>query len=270
MKWTERQKLRIGGEEKDVPWWVNDKLKLANFCKENDLPTPNIDVVWEHPDQIDLSSFGENFVLKPSVLHSARGVMVLKRLPDGKFYDGLTQRELTQETIIKEQTKHFEDCKYKSNYRIFIEEKVAGDDEVGGAVPLDYKIYCFYGVPRMVFQFNRNHKPKRAAWFDGQFRPIRMRENIRSDWKFIHHGVHILPREWEKMLEIASRASKLVKTPFISVDMFSSKRGPLIGELTPAPGGPFYGDMYKFSEEFDTDLGREWAAALERMKGDVK
>nr|WP_198046778.1 ATP-grasp fold amidoligase family protein [Cupriavidus taiwanensis] len=266
MKWTAWQKLRVTGEEKDVPWWVNDKLKLADFCRANDLPSPKIEAVWEHPSQVDLSTMGEAFVLKPSVMHSARGVMVIKRAENGTFYDSLSDRSLTQEQIITEQTAIFESCKFKSNYRIFVEEKVVGDDSIG-EIPLDYKIYCFYGVPRMVFQFNRNHKPKRAAWFDGEFRPLRLSECIRSNWKHINHGVHVLPREWKKMLEIASRASSLVKTPFMSVDMFSAKSGPMIGEFTPAPGGPYYGDMYKFTEEFDLDLGDAWADALKRLKG---
>lgn len=267
MKWTEWQKNRVTGQEVNVPWWVNDKLKLASFCKDNGLPTPKIEAIWDHPRDIDLSSFGESFVLKPSVLHSARGVMVLQKTGEDRFHDSLTQRDLTQEAIIKEQTEYHEECKFKGTYKIFVEEKVVSEDAIGGPIPLDYKIYCFYGIPKMVFQFNRNHKPKRAAWFDGEFRPLRLSECIRSDWKHIHHGVHILPSKWNEMLEIAAKASKLVNTPFMSVDMFSSNNGPLIGEFTPAPGGPYYGEMYKFTEEFDQEMGQAWADALERLKG---
>lgn len=265
MKWTEYQNLRITGAEKDVPWWTNDKVKLNSFCQKHDLPTPKISVVWKHPREIDLSVTDREFVLKPSVLHSTKGVMVLKNAGNGVFRESLSGKELTQEDIITLQTAAYDDCKFKSAYRIFIEEKVVGDDNVG-EIPLDYKIYTFYGIPMMVFQFNRNASPKRAAWFDGEFRPLRVRECIRSDWQVINHGVHILPRDWQNMLEIASRASILVKSPFISVDMFSSDRGAVIGELTPAPGAPFYGKMYKFTEEFDTILGESWEAALERMK----
>ncbi|MBL5978356.1 hypothetical protein JAO85_13785 [Comamonas sp. NyZ500] len=265
MKWTEYTKLRVDGQEKNVPWWTNDKIKLHNFCKEHGLPTPDISAIWKHPSEIDLSNAPKEFVLKPSVLHSAKGVMVLKRTDDGKFHEAFSDKALTQDDIIRIQTKAYDECKFKSAYKIFIEEKVKGDDHVGD-IPLDYKIYTFYGVPMMVWQFNRNQKPKRAAWFDGNFRPLRMRECIRSEWKLLHHGVHVLPRDWENMLAIASKASILVDSPFISVDMFSSTRGALIGEFTPAPGGPFYGDMYKFTEEFDTTMGKAWEDALERMK----
>lgn len=265
MKWTEYQRLRVTGAEKDVPWWTNDKIRLNVFCQEHNLPTPKMSAVWKHPKEIDLSLADEEFVLKPSVLHSAKGVMVLKRVGDGMFYESFSGKELTQEDIVRVQTAAYDGCKFKSAYRIFIEEKIRGDDDVG-EIPLDYKIYTFYGEPMMVFQFNRNASPKRAAWFDGDFRPLRLRECIRSDWQVINHGVHILPRDWQNMLEIASRASILVKSPFISVDMFSSDRGAMIGEFTPAPGAPFYGKMYKFTEEFDSLLGGAWEAASKRMK----
>ncbi len=49
--------------------------------------------------------------------------------------------------------------------------------------------------------------------------------------------------------------------------MFSSSSGggAVIGELTPAPGGPYYGDMYKFTESFDLELGQEWETALTKI-----
>ena len=69
------------------------------------------------------------------------------------------------------------------------------------------------------------------------------------------------------MLDVASKISIIINSPFISVDMFSSSSGggAVIGELTPAPGGPYYGDMYKFTESFDLELGQEWETALTKI-----
>lgn len=266
LKWTEYQGLRVSGkEETNVAWWVNDKIKLNKFLETNGLPTPKIFNIWKKPEDISLDSVEEKcFVLKPSNMHSSAGVMVLQRIEGNRFFDSLSNKSLSEEQIIDEQKKVYEKCNFKGSYNIFVEEKVTSPIEQGD-IPLDYKFFCFYGKPLMVFQFNRNTKPKQAAWFDGDFNPLDLEDCIISDWKMIELGTNILPMEHQNMLEIAARTSLLVESPFMSVDMYSSLRGPLVGELTPAPGGPFYGDMYKFTSEFDKELGIEWEKAVERM-----
>ncbi len=54
LKWTEYQKLRVTGQENNVPWWTNDKLRLSKFLQENQLPTPKIYNVWNRPNEVDL------------------------------------------------------------------------------------------------------------------------------------------------------------------------------------------------------------------------
>ena len=266
LKWTEYQGLRVSGkEETNVAWWVNDKIRLNNFLEKNEIPTPKIFNIWKNPEDILLDSIQEEyFVLKPSNMHSSAGVMVLQRTEENRFFDSLSNKYLSEEQIIDEQKKVYEKCNFKGSYNIFVEERVTslrGQENI----PLDYKFFCFYGKPLMVFQFNRNTKPKQAAWFDGDFNPLNLEKCIISDWKMIELGNNVLPTDYQNMLEIAARTSLLVESPFMSVDMYSSLRGPLVGELTPAPGGPFYGDMYKFTSEFDSDLGREWEKAVKRM-----
>mgnify|MGYP001167134534 FL=1 len=72
-----------------------------------------------------------------------------------------------------------------------------------------------------------------------------------------------------EMLSIAARLSSLLKTPFISVDMYESTRGPVVGELTPAPGGPYYKKMYEFSQNYDIELGKAWERAEQRISAEL-
>ena len=268
LKWTEYQKLRVTGQENNVPWWTNDKLRLSKFLQENQLPTPKIYNVWNRPNEVDLFNVPtKEFVLKPSVMHSAMGVMVLKKYEDSElFFDSLSNKDLSIEDIIKIQETQYEKCKFKGSYKIFMEEKINSAEEVGD-IPFDYKIYCFYGIPKMICQINRNVKPPEVAFFDGEFRPLNLNKCIISNWKLINEGKHILPLNWQYMLDVASKISIIINSPFISVDMFSSSSGggAVIGELTPAPGGPYYGDMYKFTESFDLELGQEWETALTKI-----
>lgn len=266
--WWEYQNARVSGVEKNVPWWVNDKLKLHKFLVDNNIPTPNLYEVWKQPEEIELNSLPTEFVLKPSVMHSAAGVCVFRKVAENKFHDQLRQRTMSIEGIIKEQKEIYNKCKFKSAYRIFAEEKIYDSQLPKEKIPLDYKVFCFYGIPKMVFQFDRNVTPKAAAWFDGGFDELDM-NNIQSDWKFISKGVAILPIHHMEMLSIAARVSSLLKTPFISVDMYESTRGPVVGELTPAPGGPYYKKMYEFSQNYDIELGKAWERAEQRISAEL-
>lgn len=268
LTWTDMQKKRLQGAEENVPWWVNDKLRLHKFCADAELPMPKIYATWNHPGDIDLASAPDQFVLKPSVMHSAWGVMVLERLPGtGEFRESLSGRVLSAETIIKEQIAVYERCKYKGSYKIFTEERVT-DETLDGGVPYDYKVFCYYDRAMMVQQINRNVSPKQFAWFDGDFEPLVAADHIESDWTQIEAGPHVKPHEWARMLEVAVAATRLLKTPFMSVDMFNSNRGPLIGELTPAPGGPYYGDWYRFTPEYNQELGEAWLRAQTELERD--
>jgi len=60
------------------------------------------------------------------------------------------------------------------------------------------------------------------------------------------------------MLHLASSVSIASQTPYVSVDCFSTTNGPLVGELTFASGGPYFGGMYVFKSEWDEFLGSLW------------
>lgn len=265
LTWTEWQKRRLSGEEQSIPWWVNDKLKLSQFCAESGLPSPDILFVWDDPSDISLVDAPDVFVLKPSVMHSAWGVMVLNRTSEPDvFYESLSGRTLNDEQIKTEQSAVYERCKYKSEYKVFIEEKVVGQAPQQG-IPFDYKVYCFFDKPMLIQQIDRNFKPMRTVWFDGDFEPLNIDGRIESEWKAVNYGEHVRPTHWREMLTVASRATVILRTPFMSVDMYSSTRGPLIGEMTPAPGVPYYGEWYRFTPAFDAELGMAWALAERRI-----
>lgn len=264
LPWTKLVAQRVAGKETNVPWWVNDKFKLHEFCQKNGFPMPELKKVWTSPDQLDLTDAPSEFVLKPSVMHSAWGVMVLSRLDDGRFYESLSGRTLSRERIHVEQASVYEKCKYKGSYRLFIEEKVVSDN-VSAAIPFDYKVYCFHETVALVQQLDRNTQPTSMCFFDASFRTLELEGRIESDWRKYKLGEPTIPERWEELLEIASKVTSALSTPFMRVDMFSSKRGPLIGELTPAPGGAYYGETYRFTDAFDQWLGDKWAEAEERI-----
>ena len=262
--WLDRMRKRVAGLDGDLPWWVSDKLALNSFCETNDLPAPKIYKVWDNPDDITLHELPDEFVLKPNHMYSARGVMVLSRQSSSSYFDAMTKNSFSESDIRTLEKELFLKSGNKSSMRFFAEEKVQ-DEEAQFKIPLDYKIFVFYGKVLLVSQVNRNTEPKEFAWFDGDFDRLDLTGNISTNWVHIAPGQPVKPDSWQEMLQVAYRASKLLKTPFVTVDMYASTRGAILGELTLTPGGPFYGEMYKFAPELDRRLGDAWADAQFRI-----
>lgn len=262
--WTERITERLRHAETEVPWWVNDKVRLYNFCIANDLPMPQMYKKWRRPELMNLAVLPDEFVLKPSVMHSSWGVMVLSRMEQNKYFEALSSRVLTEDAIRREQISVFEKCKYKGSYNLFAEMRVSGPN-ADQPIPLDYKVFVFYDTVALIQQIDRNGKPNRMAWFDGEFRALELSGRVESDWSKVHLGEHRVPDAAKSMLEIAKHATVALKTPFMRVDMFSHDGVGLIGEMTPAPGGPYYKDWYEFTHSFDLELGHHWSDALEAI-----
>lgn len=259
--WTERIGERLRHVEKEVPWWVNDKVRLYNFCRAENLPMPEMYRKWRKPDMLQLEGLPDDFVLKPSVMHSSWGVMVLSRTgKQGEYFEALSGRTLTSESIRREQERVFDKCKYKGSYHLFAEERIAGES-TDRPIPLDYKIFTFFDRATLIQQIDRNSKPNRMAWFDGEFRKLALEGRVVSDWSKVQLGAHSVPDAAKEMVEIATRAAVALNTPFMRVDMFSRNGAPVIGEMTPAPGGPYYKDWYSFTEAFDAELGQDWHEA---------
>lgn len=264
-KWTDKIKARNAGEEKNAPWWVNDKLKLHKWAKENNLPMPEVYRTWDTPEELDLDNLPAKFVLKPSVMFSSWGVMLLELMPNGNYWESLKNRELSVEQIKKEQLQAYDRCKYKKAYRLMVEERI-DSPEAGQDIPLDYKAFSYFGEVHLVQQINRNHKPIRINFFDGNFNGLDLDSNIVTDWTGRQIDPLVKPQEWERLLQIAREVTVKLATPFMRVDMYVGDNGPIIGELTPSPGDAFYGNNYRFAESLDLFLGEQWVDAERRIE----
>lgn len=266
--WTARIGDRNSGKgpKENPAWWVNDKLKLHKFCRERGFPMPDLLHSWNHPDELRPSSLEKPLVLKPSVMLSTWGVMLLEPLGNGVWRESLRARELTFDQIVAEQLAAYERCKYKGSYKLMAEELIS-DEREGLSVPLDYKVWVFYDRAEQIQQISRNGSKAEYVFMDRNFEEIAP-DKILSDWSTIKKGVPLPPSRANEMVRIAENLTKALGTPFMRVDMYNGKAGPVIGELTPSPGDAFYGNNYTFSEEYNIELGEKWDHALQRMKSE--
>ena len=263
MGFLERLRLRGEGKERLVPWHLHDKLRFYEFCTTVGLPTPGLLRSHEHPSAIDLSGLPDQFVVKPAYESSSRGVMVLTRTRDG-YLERMRGRLVTAEEVRSAQQDVY-DASSKTLKWTMVEEKVSEAGEF--PIPRDFKAYCFQGEIAFIAELDRNGKRTSAAWYDGEFEPL-SEGAVETRSRYLDRKDHSRPAEWQEMLRLAQRASVVIPSPFVSIDMFASTRGPLIGEVTLVPGGFYFGEYFSPSAEMNTLAGDMWTRAITRLGRD--
>ncbi|MGO1182511.1 MAG: ATP-grasp fold amidoligase family protein [Micrococcaceae bacterium] len=259
--WHDYLRRRIEGDEPDVPWFVHDKLECANFCADHRLPFVRILRSFATPDDIDLSDLPSEFVVKPTQLHSAQGVMVLSECENG-FYEAFLDRVLTAEEVRFHQREFFGrpelNQPHLSGNRIIVEEKIHDAD--GFAIPRDFKAYTFGGQVELILMIDRNTSPHTVQWFDRDLRPVE-EDRISYNPQRVQVGDIDLTPFGSDILTIAEEASSKVPTPFSRIDLYRTHNGWVIGEITLTPGGLYYGRSYTLSRAYERVLAQRWRDA---------
>lgn len=258
--WQNYMDRRVKGHEAKMPWFLHDKLKCYRFCEENSIPTATVLREFESPAEMDLSGLNHEFVLKPTLQSSTKGVMILKPERD-QFYDSMKNRYMTFEAIRSEQAGYFNETR-AAGKKIIVERKI--EDADGYEIPRDYKAYAFYGRVALVLEINRNTKPSTVSWYDGNFQPV-TDGRVTSNPAFVNEVPGVPPPSALMLLALARSASALIPTPFASIDMYNTTAGPIVGEVTLAPGGLYHGKHYLLSDSQQKLMGEYWEEALTKL-----
>lgn len=261
--WTELLHLRMKGLDKRSPKY--DKLQVFKFASEHGIPTPEVIRVYSDPREFRSEHGPGSFILKPADMSSKKGVMMLHRIAGGYgYWDSIRSRRLTASQIRAEQAENAAAWALRSKrpFALLMQEVVTGENGER-KIPFDYKFYTFNGKIEFILQIDRNHKKAQMAFFGDDFRPLHVGKEILTGWTKVDPGEPKVPECANEMLQVVREASKLLKTPFVSLDMYAHvEKGPMLGEITKTPGGPYYGRMFKFSPAFDQHLGDAWSRAI--------
>lgn len=257
--WKDYVSLRIKGEENGVPWFLHDKLKCYEFCSKHNIPTVKVYDVFDNPEDITFKNADcMEFVLKPTLESSTKGVMVLRREDNG-FYDSMKRKIFSFKEIVEYQNELFKNNKNKSN-KIILEAKVK--DRLPINIPRDYKAYGFKGEIALILNIDRNTKPGTSVWYDKNF-DFLSEADIKNNPKYVSSRENpVKPENWEEMLFFFKRVSSLVPTPFASIDAYDTSDGFVLGEITLAPGGLYHGLHYQMSDSLNEHMGELWAKAI--------
>lgn len=120
--------------------------------------------------------------------------------------------------------------------RIIVEEYIAGES---GALPIDYKIYCFNGVARLVLVCSERERMLRLDFFD-------------LDWNRLDIGL----KENESAEEVTKpacldemvRHAEVLARPFkfVRIDFYDNRGTPVLSEMTFTPAAnmaTYYNDF---------------------------
>lgn len=132
---------------------------------------------------------------------------------------------------------------YKYINKKIICEKFIENEKDKNALPIDYKIYCFNGKPKMILVCSERKEKVKYNYYD-------------TNWNVLEISKEISDRTIEKpkvLNEMLKYAETLAEDfPFVRVDFYEMNNKIIFGELTFTPSGCLDND---FSEEGDLYLG---------------
>lgn len=235
----------------DMSEWARlaDKYAVREYVKERGLEDILVKLygVWENPDDIDFASLPVSFVLKSN--HGAGTVKLV--------YDKNTVSWSKLKKECKKWLKmHFGPLTAEMHYSM-IKPKIIAEElldvknqAITSSSLIDYKIWCFNGVPYIFFVIsNRTKETIEVDCFD-------MEWNNRNDMiAYNHHiipsSIHVpKPQSIEQMIEIASKLSS--GHPQVRVDLYEIGGNPKFGEMTFTSNG---GYMPYFTKEALLEMG---------------
>lgn len=236
------------------------KLRNYRLAASHGVAVPKIHGVWNTLDEIDLSGLPEEFVLKSDGGAGGKGVFPLRRLgPETFELIGGSAEPLTVQDLRQRYRDH------RASRRPFFAEGFLEQVDGVGEIPDDIKIYAMYGqVAHVMIRRMPQHADLRAARYrylaaDGSDLGDDVAPGQRID------STIQVPDSFPELIRIGEHLSRAVGLPFIRVDVYDTVNGPVLGELTRAPGG-----RQRYRSDHDQHLGTAWDLAQYRLDLDVQ
>jgi len=208
----------------DVPNWqrkLSNKFNAREFAKMQGCQVPDLYWKGRDIDSIDFSSLPAQYVIRPTIGHSANLVYLMKNglnLFDNKTY---TPDEIKQD--LKKAINNV------SHLEFLFEEFV--QTEAGEyTIPNDYKFLCFRGVIASIAVIDRvSPKLGYSRFYNENWQKMK-----KIHFKYPGKEELQPPLCLNEMLSHAKKLSKAYGI-FVRLDFFATNKGPVFGEFTPTP-----------------------------------
>jgi hypothetical protein len=220
------------------------KVRVRELLLALDLPVPEDFASLGSIADIRPSDLDRPRVLKPAAGSNNRGFLALEPLGKGSWRDIVHDRELTFDGVREELARALVTHQLRDDW--VTEELLRSPN---GGIADDVKLLTFRGT--IGASFIRTNAPKLFRWFDADWKPIE------SGLALHTVGLDIQPPpDAEAFTRLATDLSGILPVPFVRVDLLSTDRGPVVGELTPFPGW-----AHDLSPALDEQLGRLYEQA---------
>lgn len=202
-----------------------DKVGMRDYIEELGLGEvlPDIYGVWKRPKDVPWDELPERFVVKCNHGCGCNIICTDKSALDRNDANKKLRRWLRQNFAYM-----YGEVNYKNiKPMIFAEEFL---DDGTGKQPVDYKLMCFHGEPRMIMVCTQRETGAKFMFTDPDYNDL----SLEKGW----HAGGTLPERpacLEQMLEAGRQISK--GFPFVRVDFYSIKGKPYLGEMTFSPLG---------------------------------
>lgn len=202
-----------------------DKYEVRNYVKELGFTEILLKThgVYRNTEEIDWDILPDKFAMKVT---SGCGYNIIckdkKQLNINEIKSKLKNWMKTNYSL-KYAEIHYE----KMTPRILCEEFINTCD---GTLPVDYKIYCFNGKPKIILVTTERESGYKRYFFDTKWNILELEKGT--------DGVQVnmkKPKSLESMLYYAEKLSE--PFPFVRVDFYDYNGKPILGEMTFTPAG---------------------------------
>lgn len=240
------QWLKLYDRRNEYTVWV-DKYKVKSYIAEKlgkEYIVPLLGV-WDKVDEIDINKLPEQFVLKTT--HGSGSIVICR---DRDTFDWEAGKKKLNESLKENYFYGGREWPYKNVKPRIISEQYLEQDSGMGKELIDFKFYCFNGVPKFLYVslgFEK-HDTTQICFCNLDYTKASFG---RTDYKILDK-LPPKPINYDKMIELAAKLSAGV--PFLRVDFFEVGKHLYFSELTFTPCS----GIMKFSpEEYDEIWGRE-------------
>lgn len=218
---------------------VSDKYAAREYVRSKVGMDCLVPLLWqgEDPREIPFDMFPEAYVIKTN--HGSKQVIVVKDKADRAEIVSKLSGWLTKNYYWAAREGQYFDIKPK----IMIEKFLSNMD---GSGPLDYRFWCFGGVPEVIQVDNHAHDIN--PFFDSRWNQLDLYYREQAARPCVAK-----PRNFEQMLDLASRLSQ--GFDFVRIDLYNIDGKIYFGEFTLTPTG---GNLKIRPESWDMKLGEKW------------
>lgn len=209
----------------DIKSKCSDKLLVRNFVKERGCEEILNEVysVYNSLDEINWDELPNQFVLKCTYGSGANVICPNKDELDINNAKKVLKKGLKVGFLNKTAEFHGD----KSTNKIICERYL---NTLQGAVPIDYKVYCFNGKPKAILVMRDRFAGLSEMFYDIEWN--RMEEYSNEQ---VCNGVFEKPNNLDQILNYAQKLSE--EFPFVRADFYSDGKKVIFGELTFTPSG---------------------------------